>query len=336
MDRRDFIKSSAATVAAGTVSVAAQAQQPSTTQPSEASGMKFRALGRTGERVSIVGVGGFHLSKSQDPQLAIRIVRTALDSGVNFLDNCWDYANGESERRMGLALRDGYRQKAFLMTKIDGRTVQSAIQQLEQSLQRLQTDHVDLLQFHEIIRMEDPERIFSPGGALEAVLRAREQGKLRFIGFTGHKRPEIHKHMLETADQHNFRFDAVQMPLNVMDAHYDSFEQIVLPIAVQKQMGVLGMKPMGDPFILQSNTVSAPECLRYAMSLPVSVTITGIDAMPILQQALDVARDFQPLTPLERTALLARTANAAKGGEFERYKVSHHFDGTVQHPEWLG
>jgi predicted aldo/keto reductase-like oxidoreductase len=266
--------------------------------------MKYRALGRTGERVSVIGVGGFHLSKPQDPQLAIRIVRTALDNGINFLDNSWDYAEGESERRMGKALRDGYREKAFLMTKIDGRTAESAARQLEQSLQRLQTDYVDLLQFHEVIRMDEPERIFAGGGALEAVLRAREQGKLRYIGFTGHKSPEIHKHMLEVADQHNFRFDTLQMPLNVMDAHYHSFEQIVLPIAVQKQMGVLGMKPMGDPFILDSNTVSAPECLRYAMSLPLSVTITGIDSMVILQQALDMVDSFKPLTPPERAVLL--------------------------------
>jgi len=298
--------------------------------------MKYRVLGQTGERVSMVGVGGFHLSKPEDPQVAIRIVRTALDNGINFLDNSWDYGEGESERRMGQALRDGYRDKAFLMTKIDGRTATSATQQLEESLQRLQTDHVDLLQFHEVIRMDEPERIFAPGGALEAVRRAREQGKVRYIGFTGHKSPQIHKHMLEVADQYNFRFDTLQMPLNVMDAHYHSFEQLVLPIAVKKQLGVLGMKPMGDPFILQSNTASAPECLRYAMSLPVSVTITGIDSMAILQQALDVVDSFTPLTPQERMALLERTSKAAKHGESERYKVSKHFDSTELHPEWLG
>lgn len=298
--------------------------------------MKYRVLGQTGERVSIVGVGGFHLSKPDDPQLATRIVRAALDNGINFLDNSWDYAEGESERRMGNALRDGYREKAFLMTKIDGRSAKCAARQLEQSLQRLQTDHVDLLQFHEVIRMNEPERIFAPGGALEAVIRAREQGKVRYIGFTGHKSPEIHKHMLEVADQRNFRFDTLQMPLNVMDVHFHSFEQIVLPIGVQKRMGVLGMKPMGDPFILDSNTVSAQECLRYAMSLPVSVTITGIDSMAILQQALDVVDSFKPLTPQERAALLARTEKSAKNGESERYKVSQHFDSTELHPEWLG
>ena len=297
--------------------------------------MKYRTLGQTRERVSILGVGGFHLSKPDDPQLATRIVRTALDHGINFLDNSWDYGEGESERRMGMALRHGYRDKAFLMTKIDGRTAQGATRQLDQSLQRLQTDHIDLLQFHEVIRMEEPERIFASSGALEAVLRAREQGKLRYIGFTGHKSPDIHTHMLEVADQHNFRFDTLQMPLNVMDAHYHSFEQIVLPIALQKQMGVLGMKPMGDPFILKSNTVSAPECLRYAMSLQVSVTITGIDSMLILQQALDAIDNFKPMTPQERGELLARTSRAAKNGESELYKVSQHFDSTELHPEWL-
>jgi len=284
----------------------------------------------------MLGVGGFHLSKPDDPRLAVRIVRTALESGVNFLDNSWDYAEGESERRMGLALRDGYRDRAFLMTKIDGRTASSATQQLEQSLQRLQTDRVDLLQFHEVIRMSDCDRIFAAGGALEAVVSARQQGKLRYIGFTGHKSPQIHKHMLDLADQNDFRFDTVQMPLNVMDAHYHSFERIVLPIAGQKQMGVIGMKPMGDPFILDSHTLTAPECLRYAMSLPVSVTITGIDSMPILTQALAVAENFKPLTTQERDALLARTATGAKDGKFERYKVSEHFDSTSEHPEWLG
>jgi predicted aldo/keto reductase-like oxidoreductase len=298
--------------------------------------MKYRVLGNTGERVSMVGVGGFHLSKPQDPQIAIRIVRSALDSGINFLDNSWDYAEGESERRMGMALRDGYRDKAFLMTKIDGRTATSARQQLEESLKRLQTDHVDLMQIHEVIRMSDVDRVFAAGGALETLLQAREQGKLRYIGFTGHKSPEIHKHMLAMADQHNFRYDTVQMPLNVMDAHYQSFEQIVLPIAKQKQMGILGMKPMGDPFILDSKTVSARECLRYAMSLPVSVTITGIDSMEILAQALDAADTFTPLTSQERAALLARTASAAREGQSELYKSSSHFDSTSVHPEWLG
>ncbi len=184
--------------------------------------------------------------------------------------------------------------------------------------------------------MDDPERIFAAGGALEAVLRAREQGKLRFIGFTGHKSPAIHRHMLAVAQRHQFHFDTVQMPLNVMDAHHDSFEQSVLPLALRQGIGVLGMKPMGDPFILDSHTVSAVDCLNYAMSLPVAVTITGIDSLPILDQALRVVRDFRPLTDAQRQAILARTLVAAAGGRFEKYKSSHHFDSTVKHPEWLG
>lgn len=333
MERRTFLTAAALAVAAGAT---AQAQQfPASPGFIEEGGMKYRLLGSTGQRVSLLGVGGFHLGKPSEAE-AIRIARTALDGGINFMDNCWDYNGGESERRLGLALRDGYRAKAFLMTKIDGRTALAATRQLEESLRRLQTDHLDLLQFHEIIRMDDPDRVCASGGALEAVLRAREQGKLRYIGFTGHKSPAIHRRMLETAASHGFHFDAVQMPLNVMDAHHDSFEQGVLPIALQQGVAVLGMKSLGDPFILDSNTVSAMECLHYAMSLPVSVTITGIDSMEILDQAFRAVRDFEPLTPDQRQAMLARTAVAAGGGSFEKYKTSQHFDGTAKHPEWLG
>ena len=294
-----------------------------------------RTLGRTGQQVSILGIGGFHLGRPSE-QEAIQIVRTALDNGMNFLDNSWDYNDGVSEERMGKALRDGYRQKAFLMTKVDGRDAKTATNQLNQSLQRLQTDHLDLLQIHEVIRMNDAERVFAPGGAMEAILKARDAGKLQYIGFTGHKSPYIHKHMLDVADQHKFTFDTVQLPLNVMDAHYESFTNIVLPILQQKNIGVLGMKPMGDPFILNSNTVTAVECLRYSLSLPTSVVITGCDSMERLQQALNVGRSFKPLTDAERTSLLNKTAQAAKNGEFELYKTSHHFDSTVKHPEYLG
>ncbi|MDQ2765004.1 MAG: aldo/keto reductase, partial [Pseudomonadota bacterium] len=203
------------------------------------------------------------------------------------------------------------------------------------SLRRLKTDHLDLLQFHEIIREDDPEQIFG-ADAFDVAMRAREQGKIRYLGFTGHKSPLIHKKMLETALAHGWTPDTVQMPLNVMDAHFDSFERRVLPMLIEHQIGVLGMKPMGDPFILDSGAVTAPECLRYTMSLPTSVTITGIDSLPILEQALNVVRDFTPLNPAERNALLARTAQAAHDGAFEKYKTSHHFDGTIRNPQWLG
>jgi len=299
-------------------------------------GIAYRRLGRTGEMVSAIGVGGYHLGRQADEQETIRIVRTALDNGINFLDNCWDYNGGASELRMGKALRDGYRDQAFLMTKIDGRSKASATQQIEESLRRLQTDRIDLMQFHEVIRMTDPERVFGPDGALEAVVAAQRAGKIRYIGFTGHKSPAMHLHMLEIARQHGFAFDAVQMPLNVMDAQYDSFAQQVVPVLIKHDIGVLGMKPMGDPFVLVSGTVSAIECLHYAMNLPTSVVITGCDSLPVLEQALRAARTFRPLSEAEVTALLDRTAQAARDGKYELYKTTHHFDGTYQNPQWLG
>jgi predicted aldo/keto reductase-like oxidoreductase len=231
---------------------------------------------------------------------------------------------------------DGYRQKAFLMTKIDGQTKQAATEQLDESLRRLETDHIDLLQFHEVIRDSYPARIFGERGGMEAVLSARKQGKIRYIGFSGHKSPDIHLKMLQTAFAHQFTFDAVQMPLNVMDAHYDSFEKKVLPVLVKHDVGVIGMKPMGDSVILRSKTASAIECLHYAMNLPTSVVITGCESPAILQQALEAARSFKAMGKDEVAQLLARTASAAGKGEFELYKTTHNFDGTYQHPQWLG
>ncbi|MBV8203177.1 MAG: aldo/keto reductase [Acidobacteria bacterium] len=316
--------------------VAAGAARLGVAQETGVNGIPYRTLGRTGEKVSLVGIGGAHLGRLHDEQEAIRIVRTALDSGINFMDNSWDYSDGKSEERMGKALRDGYRQKAFLMTKIDGRTKQSAAQQLDESLRRLQTDHLDLLQLHEIIRMADPDRVFAAGGALEAVLAAKQAGKIRYIGFTGHKSPDIHLHMLETAAAHHFTFDTVQMPLNVMDVHFNSFAERVLPVALGRHMGVLGMKPMGDHHILDSKAVTPFECLHYAMNLPVSVVITGCDSLPILRQAIDAAKSFRPLDAAQLAALKDKTAPAARDGKYELYKTSDQFDSTAHHPEWLG
>jgi predicted aldo/keto reductase-like oxidoreductase len=300
-------------------------------------GIPYRTLGRTGESVSIVGIGGFHLGMpGLEADESIRIIRTALDEGINFLDNCWDYNGGESEIRMGNALRDGYRQKAFLMTKIDGRDKTTAARQIDESLKRLQTDCVDLLQFHEIIRDADTDRIFASGGAFEAVLQAQNAGKVRYIGFTGHKSPKFLLQMITAASAHKFIFDTVQMPLNVMDAHVNSFETEVLPVLLEQNIGVLGMKPIGDPFILHSKTVTAVECLHYCMNLPISVVITGCESLPILQQALDTARSFRAMSKAQVSALLAKTAEAARSGQYELYKTSHHFDGTVQNPQWLG
>jgi predicted aldo/keto reductase-like oxidoreductase len=296
-----------------------------------------RPLGRTGENVSIVGIGGFHIGQPSVTEAdAIRIVRTGVDGGINFLDNCWDYNGGASEVRMGKALRDGYREKVFLMTKLDGRTAKAAAQQLDESLRRLQTDHVDLIQFHEVIRYSDPERIFAPGGGMEAMLKARQAGKVRFIGFTGHKSPEIHLEMLKTASAHDFTFDTVQMPLNVMDAHFDSFQREVLPVLVERKIGVIGMKSMGDHIILDSKTVTPVECLHYAMNLPTSVVVTGCDSVAIVEQALQAAMTFRPMTKQQVAALLAKTAQAASNGHFELYKTTHHFDGTYGNPQWLG
>jgi aryl-alcohol dehydrogenase-like predicted oxidoreductase len=296
----------------------------------------YRTLGRTGERVSAIGIGGYHLGKPYlEESESIRIVRTAIDGGVTFLDNSWDYYDGQSELRMGKALRNGYRHRAFLMTKIDGRDRPTAARQIDESLRRLQTDRVDLLQHHEVIRTDDPDRIFAAGGAMEAVLEAKRAGKVRYIGFTGHKSPEIHLKTLATAACHHFHFDAVQMPLNVMDAHYQSFEKQVLPVLLERQIGVLGMKPMGDAVILESKTATPIECLHYAMNLPTSVVITGCDSMERLEQALTAARSFRPMRPTEVDALLAKTARAAREGRYELYKTTQKHDGTMEHLEWL-
>ncbi|HWR16176.1 MAG TPA: aldo/keto reductase [Terriglobales bacterium] len=297
----------------------------------------LRTLGRTGEKVSCIGLGGWHLAlKYVDEALALRILHAAVDRGITFWDNCWDYNDGQSEIRMGKALRDGRRNKVFLMTKIDGRSKKAATEQLEQSLKRLKTDHIDLVQHHEILRFEDPDRIFDEEGATAALLDAKKAGKLRFIGFTGHKNPHIHLHMLEVAKQHDFRFDTVQMPLNVMDAHFRSFEKLVLPELVKDEIGVLGMKCMGNGIILRSKTVSARECLRYALNLPTSVVITGIDNMEVLDQACEVATAFEAMSQEEVRQLLAKTKDAASTGEFEPFKTSSIFDGTAQNTEWLG
>ena len=295
----------------------------------------YRPLGRTGEKVSLVGVGGAHLAGPSEEE-AVRIVRTALDRGVNFLDNCWDYGNGKCEERMGKALRDGYRAKAFLMTKIDGRDRATAARQIDESLARLGTDHLDLLQHHEILRTSDADRVFAPGGAMEAVVAAQKAGKVRFIGFTGHKDPAMHLHMFAVADKHGFHFDTVQMPLNVMDAHFRSFAREVVPAATRRGVAVLAMKSLACGDLLASNTVAPVDCLHYAMSLPVATVITGMDKFQYLDQACEAMRTYQPLDQKQVAALLDRTRVAAAEGRYERYKISDRYDGTVKHPEWMG
>ena len=327
--RREFVKLTAAT------GVALGAGVHSWGAETRSGEMIYRTLGRTGQRVSAIGLGGFHIGSPPEAE-GIKIIRSAIDRGITFMDNSWDYHNGGSEERMGRALRDGYRDKVFLMTKIDGRTKKSAAQQIGDSLKRLQTDRIDLMQHHEIIRVEDPDRIFAEGGAMEAVVEAQKAGKIRYIGFTGHKDPFIHLRMLEVARAHGFHFDAVQMPLNVMDAHFRSFGQQVVPELVKDGIGVLGMKPLGSGAILQAKVVSPIECLHYALNLPTSVVITGIDKMQYLDQAMEAARTFKPMDQAQVAALLARTRDLAMTGKFERFKTSTGFDATAHNPSWLG
>jgi aryl-alcohol dehydrogenase-like predicted oxidoreductase len=338
MERRDFLKTATAATVGAAVQASAQTAQPSTTpvKRPEFPNMIYRELGTTGERVSAIGMGGYHLGKQPEASQSIQLMHAGIDRGITFMDNCWDYNDGISEVRMGQALRNGYRQKVFLMTKMDGRTATEYNKQLEQSLGRLQTEMIDLVQFHEVIRMEDPDRIFAPGGALEAAIAARQAGKIRYIGFTGHKDPAVHLRMLAIAQKHNFHFDTVQMPINVMDPHFRSFEKEVMPVALKQGIGVLAMKTFGDSYILKSNTVQPIEALQYSLTQPVSVVITGIDNTQTLDQAFEAARTFKPLDQTQMASLLARTATAASDGKFELFKTTSHFDGTAQNPKWLG
>ena len=301
-------------------------------------GIPYRELGSTGVKVSAIGIGGWHLGLPKlDDKLAIRILHRAIDEGIHFLDNCWDYNNGISEMRMGRALRENNsRGKVFLMTKIDGRSKKEAARQLEQSLERLQTDCIDLVQHHEILRFEDPDRIFAAGGAQEALLEAKQAGKLRHIGFTGHKDPRIHLYMLEVASRHGYKFDTAQMPINVMDAHFRSFSRLVLPELVKQGIGVLAMKTLANGAIVKSQTVTPIAAIQYALNLPTSVAICGIDSMEVLEQALEAARTFKPMTSEQLTALLDKTKTAAMTGQFEPFKTTSAFDGTAHNPQWLG
>ena len=338
MERRDFLKSATAAGIASAIAAKAQASRVSNSpiKRPESPDMIYRELGTTGERVSAIGMGGYHLGRQADANESINLIHAGVDRGITFLDNCWDYNEGISEVRMGQALRNGYREKVFLMTKMDGRTAKEYNKQLEESLGRLQTDVIDLVQFHEVIRMEDPDRIFAPGGAIEAAVTAKQAGKIRYIGFTGHKDPAVHLRMLETAQKHSFHFDTVQMPINVMDAHFRSFTLEVMPVALKQGIGILAMKTFGDPYILKSNTVQPIEALHYGLTQPVSVVITGIDSTQVLDQAFEAARTFKPLDQTQISSLLARTATAASEGRFELFKTTSHFDGTAQNPKWLG
>jgi aryl-alcohol dehydrogenase-like predicted oxidoreductase len=304
-------------------------------KPQPTDEVPLRKLGRTGVNVSALGVGGAHLGKTKDEAESIRIVRMAIDAGITFLDNCWDYNGGESESRMGKALRDGYRKRAFLMTKLDARVGKVARQQLEQSLKRLETDMIDLVQIHEVIRKTDPERCFADDGIVNELIAAKKRGQIRFIGFTGHKSPDIHLAMLQAADERRFEFDTVQMPLNPMDAHYESFEKKVLPVLVAKGIGLIGMKSMGSGELLKSGVMKPEECLRYALGLDTSVVVSGMESVEVFEKNLAIVRGYRPFTPKEKEELLARTKDSSRNGKYELFKTSEEFDGTTKNPHWL-
>jgi predicted aldo/keto reductase-like oxidoreductase len=346
--RRAFLQSGSALAALGPAAVLGSplgdqdsnppdpARLPGPLPTTRKGDMLYRRLGRTGEHVSIVGIGGSHLSWQRGDDEAVRIVRAAVDRGITFMDNCWDYGpNGLSEIRMGKALQEGYRSKVFLMTKFDGHTREKAQQQLEDSLRRLQTDHIDLWQLHENIRMGDPEAFFAPGGAVEAVLEAKRAGKIRYAGFTGHKDPQVHARMLELARQHRFHFDAAQMPINVMDAHFKSFIHEVVPEMMKRGVALLGMKSMGAGAILASKVVTPIECLHFAMSMPTSVVITGIQSLDLLDQACEAVKTFKPLTYDQLAELLGRTRAVALTGKYEPFKTTDRFDATSRNPGWV-
>ena len=324
MDRREFLAGIAAMQFVGLL------------EGAESGGMIYRRLGNTGERVSAIGLGGYHIGVPKEENESIRIIRSAVDRGINFLDNSWDYHDGASEIRMGRALKDGYRPRVFLMTKYNGRTRESAARQIDESLKRLQTDVIDLIQFHENIRLEDPDRYFGAGGADEAVMAAKHAGKVRYIGFTGHKDPIVHLRMLDVAAQHGFHFDAAQMPLNVLDYHFRSFAHQVVPRLVKEGTAVLGMKPLAFGNVFKAGVATPVECLHYALNLPTSVVINGCDSMARLDQAFEAVRLFKPLTSEQLTALVAKTKQAALTGRYEPFKTTAQFDGTAQHPEWMG
>ena len=287
-------------------------------------GIPLRRFGKTDVMVSALGLGGHHLGAAKDEATAVNLVHRAMDGGITFYDNCWEYNRGKSEDWLGKGLK-GIRNRAFLMTKVctHGRDAQLAMQMLEQSLRRLQTDHLDLWQIHGVTFQNDADLFIRPNGAAEALRKAKQQGKIRFVGFTGHKDPDIHLAMLNTG----FPFDAVQMPLNPFDANFFSFEQKVLPVLNQRGIAPLGMKPIGghgEP--VQSGVFTAEELLRYAMSLPVSTTISGVSEPHILEQNLEIAQNFKPFSNTEMQALRERAKPYAGDGHFELYKTSIKFD----------
>lgn len=316
--RRDFLRQTAFGICAGSVLSHVMAE-------SNISVIPTRPLGNTGVQVSILGLGGFHIGTIREDDRSVRFIRTAIDQGVTFLDNAWEYHNGRSEELMGKALADGYRNKAFLMTKHHGRDKKTAMAHLEDSLRRLKTDVIDLWQFHEVVYDKDPEMIFEAGGGIEAADLAKKQGKVRFIGFTGHRDPMLHLKMLA----HGYPWDAVQMPMNVFDPHFKSFQKHVLPILVRRNIGVIAMKTMGSGYVLRANVVTSKEALHYVWSQPVSTIVSGMESEAILEANIELARSFAPMNPSEQAALMDKTKEAGFTGQYEPFKTAPNFDGPV-------
>ena len=327
--RREFVRSAIYTAAASAVFSPAFAQTPPAASLHQTSGdmIPKKQLGKTGVQVSAMGLGGFHLGSAKDQQEVNEIVARAMEAGVNFFDNAWEYHDGESESRTGIALK-GKRDQAIVMTKVctHGRGKDVAMRMLEDSLRRLKTDHLDIWQIHEVVYYNDPDLIFAKGGVAEALTQAKQQGKVRFVGFTGHKDPAIHLEVLS----HDYPFDTVQMPLNCFDASYHSFENQVLPEATRRGIAVLGMKSLGGSGeMVTSGAITPEEGLRYAMSLPVATTISGIDSLNVLEQNLEVARNFKPMDPVEMDALRERCKSLAADGRMERFKSTKFYDGDL-------
>jgi uncharacterized protein len=327
LSRRKFMQGAAIIGAAPLMSCHAFSASNNVPPQSPEGTVPKKTLGRTGVQVSALGLGGYHLGSANTDQVANEIVAKALDHGIDFFDNAWEYHDGLSEERLGRALK-GKRQSAFLMTKVctHGRDKKVAMRMLEESLRRLQTDHLDLWQIHEVIYENDPDLIFAPGGTAEALLDAKKQGKVRFVGFTGHKDPEIHLKMLV----HDFPFDTVQMPLNCFDATFRSFETHVLPEATRRGIAVLGMKSLGGSGeMVRHGGITAQQGLRYAMSLPVATTISGIDSIEVLDQNLAVATNFQPFTATELKELRDQCHQFAADGRYELFKMTTKYDGKI-------
>jgi len=318
--RREFMQASAGVATAALVTAGAAAAPAAS-----AAGIPLRPLGRTGENVTMICLGGFHSSVHQDENDSIRLIQRAIDEGITFLDNAWDYHNGAAEERMGKAISQGNRRdKVFLMTKCCGRTAQDAQSHLEDSLRRLRTDHLDLWQFHEIVYDNDPDWIFASGGAIETALKAKEQGKIRYLGFTGHKDPSIHLKMLEKP----YQWSTVQMPLNVMDGQFRSFQHKVLPVLKERGIAPIGMKSLGGTGkIVGDAVISIEEALRYVFSLPIATLVSGIDSEKVLEQNLKIVREFKPMTADEKAAVETKVRPYAGDGRFELFKTSKVFDG---------